>query len=434
MTVRQWSMALLILALSWPGLAGASGFFMAKFGGDLGYPTSFSAVSVYWNPAAMAYEPGSSILLESSVLYRRIDYERTMPGVDAPSNTGDARLRNWVVLPYIGMKSNFGLENVAPGLENIAFGVAAYPAYGMKTAWTDTDGPQRWQTISGNLVSWYVTAAVGIRLPKNFCIGFSLSYVRTDIETLRATNLVTAVDPGSFQVNVDYVDDPAGEGRTLVDVAANDVAYSIGWFWEPLEGLRLGMSYMSSIDVDASGSVTSVDHRGNVSEHDGSLTGTFPDSIHLGIEYYPIPQVGLRFGLSWVQWSLFDKQVLTAKNALGQGNHVVLEIPREYHDTFIIRGGVKYSPLDWLTIYVGAGWDQSPVPTRGLEGSLFDLDKVGVSGGLVLDPFKHMRLTLGYNHIFHLSETVSDSKHEPSANGTYSSVVDLIHGSVEFMF
>lgn len=430
-TIRTFLILLVFLA---PGPALASGFFMAKFGGDLGYPTSFSAVSVYWNPAAMAYEPGTSILLESSIMYRRIDYERSMPGVDDPSNTGKASLKNWVFLPYVGLKSNFGMENVAPGLKNISFGLAAYPAYGMKTAWEDPGGPQRWQTISGNLVSWYVTGAVGIRLPKDFCIGFSLSYVRTDIETLRATNLQTEIDPGTFQLKVGYTDDPVGEGRSLIDVGANDIAYSIGWFWEPVDGLLLGMTYMSGIDVHATGTVKNVDHVGNVTEQDASLTGAFPDSIHVGIEYYPIKSVGLRFGLSWVQWSRFNKQVLTAEDALGPGNDVVFEIPREYHDTFIIRGGIKYSPLDWMTIYIGAGYDQSPVPTRGLEGSLFDLDKAGVSGGFVFDPFRHMRLTIGYNHIFHFSTTVNDSKHEPSANGNYSSVVDLIHSSIEFLF
>ncbi len=66
----------------------ASGFLLSKFGGDLGYPTSFGAVSVFWNPAAMAYRPETSILLEHTLLYRRIDYDRKAPIVDDPSNTG----------------------------------------------------------------------------------------------------------------------------------------------------------------------------------------------------------------------------------------------------------------------------------------------------------------------------------------------------------
>jgi len=422
------------LAFLVPGISLASGFFMAKFGGDLGYPTSMSAVSIYWNPAAMAYEPGTSILLDNSLLYRKIDYERTNPEVDDPSNTGSAHLQNWVTVPFIGIKSNFGLEDVAPGLENISFGIAAYPAYGMKTAWEDPNGPQRWQTISGNLVSWYVTGAIGIRLPANFGIGFSVSYVRTDIQTLRATNLVTSIHGATNELDVRYTDDPHGEGRSLIDVGSNDVAFSIGWFFEPIKGLLLGMSYMSSIDVNASGKVSNADGFGNVKVQDATLTGTFPDSIHVGIEYYPIEDLGLRFGFSWVQWSLFNRQVLTAKDALGPGNDIVFEIPRGYHDTVIIRGGIKYRFVDWATAYIGAGYDQSPVPTSGLEGSLFDLDKVGVSAGFVFDPWKHLRMTIGYNHIFHLSTTVDDSEHEPPANGKYSSSVDLIHTSIEFMF
>lgn len=420
-----WLLGVLV-ALA-PGPAGGSGFYMAKFGGDLGYPTSPGAVAVFWNPAAMGLEPGTSILLENAFIHRRIDYERVLPDTDAPENVGRGRLRNWVFLPYVGAKSDFGLPVVT-------FGAAAYPVYGMKTAWSPQDGPQRWHSIDGNLVAWYVTGAVAVRLPWHLSLGVSVSYVRTTIETLRATSLATSLDPATGDLQVRYTDDPRSEGRTLVDVADHGVAYAFGVLWTPTPAVRTGLSYQSRVRANATGRVRIADPRGNVTDRSGSLAQTFPDSVHWAVEVSPTDRLGLRLGVSWVHWSLFDEQVLRVEDALGPGRPVVFRLPRSYHDAWIVRGGFKVRVWHWLTVYAGAGWDQSPVPPETLEASLYDGDKVGMSLGAVLVPWEHLRLTVGYNHVYYSTQEVARSRQQPSANGRYDGAVDIVHTNAEFVF
>lgn len=418
--------AALLVAAVGAAPAAAGGFHMAKFGGDLGYPTSTNAVAVFWNPGALAHAPGTDILLESTLYWRRIDYERRDPGVADPRNVGTGRLRNVVAVPFIGARSDFGLDVVH-------FGVAAYPAFGMSTYWEDEDGPQRWHSIVGNLSAWYLTGAAGVKLPFGVSVGASVSWVRTTIETLRATSLDIGLDPtGGLAVHA--TDDPANEGRTVVDVADDGVAWSFGVFWAPLPALHVGLSYQSRVRADATGRVRQADPRGTVTRSAARFTSTLPDALHVAVEVFPSERLGLRLGVSWVNWSLFNEQVLTVEDALGEGSDVRLVIPRRYHDSYIVRGGAKYRFLDWLTVYVGLGWDQSPVPARTLEGSLFDLDKIGLSAGAVFDPWEHLRLTVGYNHIFYLSADVRGSEQEPSANGHYEAAVDVFQASAELRF
>ncbi len=424
----RWSTPVLLLlylcAVAVP--ARAAGFLMSKFGGDLAYPTSLGAVSVFWNPAAMAFEPGTSVVLEGSLYFRRVDYERAEPQTDHPSNVGAARLDNVAFLPFIGAKSDFGLDCVS-------FGLAAYPLFGMRTSWEDPEGPQRWHTINGDLVSWYVTGAVGVRLPWNLSLGGSVSYVRTTIETLRATSITMGLDPETNRVSVAYGDDPSGEGRAWLDTGHHGVAYSFGVFFAPVAQLLIGISYLSRIEVDARGTLRQADATGLEERQSAGISQTFPDSVHLGVEYFPVERLGLRFGVSWVHWSLFDRQVLSVRDALGPGLDARSEIPRDWRDTVIVRGGARYRLFGWVTPYVGIGYDQGPAPGRTLEGALFDLDKIGFSIGAVIDPWKHLRLTVGYNRVFFLSKSVRGSVQQPSANGSYAGALDIVNLNIEFL-
>jgi len=421
------SLVALLAVLLAPAAARATGFHLSKFGGDLGYPTSPDAIAIFWNPAAMTQGKGTSILLENTLLFRRIAYDRTDPEVDDPSNVGPARLSNVILLPFVGAKSDFGLDL-------LHFGVAACPPFGMTTSWDPPDGPQRWHSVNGTLRAWYVTGAVAAKLPGNVSLGFSVSWVRTTIETLRATALVVSFDPATQAPTVGYTDDPAREGRALLDFQDDGAAYSFGIFWTPIPEVRLGLSYASRVEVSATGPVRQADAAGRVTEQRGRMVNTFPDAVHAGVEWDATERLTLRLGVSWVNWSLFDGQAVTVHDALGPGQDVRFALPRDYRDAFLVRGGAKYRFLDWLTVYLGAGWDQSPVPDHTLEGSLFDLDKVGVSGGAVFDVYEYVRLTIGYNHVFYIPVTVHGSRQTPSANGRYEGAVDVLHTSAELRF
>ena len=440
MAERRVVLVLLLAAVVLaPAAVSAGGFQITKFGGDLGYPHSTNAVSVFWNPAAMAARPGTSIVLESTFIFRRIGYDRTVSDFpNEPGNLGRARLDNVVAVPYFAAISDFGLDW-------LSFGIGTYVPFGTRSVWDDAHGTQRWSSINGYIYSIYVTGGAAVRLPGRVCLGFTVSYAHTLIQTLRAGSMTfeklpdLAGDP-SEPVRLAFLDDPHTESRLWVDVSDHGVAYSAGIYWEPVEGrVAIGLSYTSRLAVSATGKYRNAYYQpaadGSTYEtRDVRLDNTFPDAVHFSFIVWPLPELGIRLGLSWVNWSVFHRQRLYVDKAFLGKRDVIMDFPRRYRDTCVLRGGLQYRFLEWFTAYVGGGYDQSPIPPETLDATLFDLDKVGLSFGGVFDIGRYVVATVGYNHIFCLPETVEESDHQPSAAGDYECDLDVLHTSVEVAF
>ena len=88
--------ALLLAAMLAPRTASASGYSVARFGGEHGHPTTTNATAIYYTPAGIGMSEGIHAFVDVSAAWRRVTWEHSAAPTDDTSvdgaNTGRAKL------------------------------------------------------------------------------------------------------------------------------------------------------------------------------------------------------------------------------------------------------------------------------------------------------------------------------------------------------
>ena len=146
--------------------------------------------------------------------------------------------------------------------------------------------------------------------------------------------------------------------------------------------------------------------------------------------------IGLRFGdigvmgmTDYTTWSVIDANDTIAEegrdgstrcNVPGETSTCLLEIPRNLHNTFSARGRLDYHVLETTVLSLSAGYDPSAVDNEYLDPALYDANKwqIGLGGRHVVNDW--LELYLSYLYEIWPDQTVTESVHRPTANGTYT--------------
>ena len=171
--------------------AKASGFLNPRLADPQGHPALANPYALYFNPAALGGIQGTEIVVDGTLAYRTVDYDRaasalspSSPGAASdPSyraaNTGAAHAANLVTIPFLAASSDFGTRQFFAGVgAYVPFGGAVdfdQGASGGSQARGASDGAQRWAVINGVQRSLYTTGAVGFRIPE---VGLSFAIFR----------------------------------------------------------------------------------------------------------------------------------------------------------------------------------------------------------------------------------------------------------------
>lgn len=402
-------------ALSAPAAAQASGFLIARFGGEHGHVTGAHPSAIYYNPAGLALDSGWRLSIEGLVGYMHATYDRPAAAVDrvvAPgetaagtpeealaANAGRATLTNAIAIPaFLGVAADLGV----PGL---GVGAAMYVPFGGRGKWDENaafagshaypgavDGVQRWASIEGTSLLAYASLGAAWRVrPLRLSLGAAANLVRTEYSVVTAYNadgndhLVAST--GALQ-----------EGRILFEARDTTWSLGLGVIWEPTPGLRLGASYQSQPGfgpMTVAGTFTTKVGGSTPGVTQVELVQELPDVLRVGASWNA-PRWHVAYQIEWVRWSLFDRQcfldrndpdracVLTAQGAVDTANGgggVQANIPRDWHDAFAARvsGGWRAGRRLWLS--AGVTYDGSAVPARRLRADLLDAHKLILSAG-----------------------------------------------------
>jgi long-chain fatty acid transport protein len=439
------------LALLLAPSARASGFLNPRIADPHGHPALSNPYAVYFNPAALGGIEGTQIVIDGTLAFRTVDYNRASSAlspsaIQSPqdptyvaSNTGKAHAGNIAEIPFIAASSDFGRRDFFGGIgAYVPFGGAVEfdqrsEFAGNGSARGAVDGSQRWAVISAIQRSLYVTGVVGMRVPDaglSFALGGSL--VLSQIVHDQARNL-------------DGHDDIGSEGRALLDVKSTDAALSAGVYWEvlPKKKLRLGFSYA------ARPALGEMRMRGTLKQHytgeavkDVDFLQTYPDVIRFGLAARPWGDAfELRLDMEYATWSVFDHQCILERGSHctlqpnGADTHspeqIVLAIRRGWHDAGATRVGAGYFVDDKTEIYGGVGYDTSAVPTSTLEATYPDAFKIMGSIGARRQITQALTLGASYTHVYYLPVTTGHQYQSelfgvsrvPNEDGTYKSTV-----------
>ncbi|HET6611586.1 MAG TPA: outer membrane protein transport protein [Kofleriaceae bacterium] len=454
------------------GTAHAGGFATAKFGSVHGNAASGHPTAIYFNPAGLALSHGTRIYVEGLFAYREAAYYRppgaidtvTEPGQDATgtpeeavaANSGTAKLSNFLVSPFIGATTDFGLKNAG-------FGLALYAPFGGSATWDQNeafendqaypgavDGVQRWSVIEGQQRAIYISAAgaywfEGPRLS----VGGALSVVENDISTVRARNANGTDD-------LTTADGDVAEGRSLFEGSNFVLAAALGVTWTPVDKVRIGASYQSIPgfgEMELSGTLTNKFGAGMAGAEDTKLTQTLPDIWRLGVTYALNDKVELRAGGAFTRWSVFDDQCLMSDTDTAncdlmesgalepQGKQVIVNIPRHFKDNFTVGASGSYWLSPTVELFAGASFDSNAVPDETLEQAIIDMAKVTGTVGATLGIGDNLSVLASYTHVAYFERTVeprTSDPERPSRNpdgaGTYDQFVGFLNVGLGYQF
>ncbi len=469
----------LIVGTASPALAG--GFAVARFGGEHGHAASDHPTTIYYNPAGLARGEGTRIYLEGLFAYRTASYERPEGAVDrvvaegeaatgTPSeileaNAGRAELSDVIATPFAGVVSDLGIENLGVGLGvYVPFGGSA--SWSQNDAFADSaaypgavDGVQRWHVIEGEQRSLYLTAAGAYHIEAaDLTFGAGLNVVRNDTSTIRArtangTDHMTTGDGEIF------------EGRSLVDVSGTTLSIGVGAMWDPMEEMTVGVSYQSSPGFGThglSGTVTNKFGSGAASPVDIVLEQTLPDIARVGVAYR-LPRAELRLAGDYQRWSVFDNQCLIqdqpdarceltetgAVNEAAGGSGVVVNLPRNFRDTFGVRLGGSYWVTPPAEVFLSGAYDSNAVPDETLDPTVIDMNKFVANTGMRYTlPSQRLAVMASLTQVFYANRTTdprprdadgapiapSAPSRNPDSAGSYSQSVSIATIGVEGRF
>ncbi|MGH7735153.1 MAG: OmpP1/FadL family transporter, partial [Gemmatimonadales bacterium] len=161
----------------WGATASAAGFAAAHFGGEHGNVTETNALSLYYNPGAIAFGPNNDIIGDGELAIRHASWnhpkepvnpnDSALPAGNDFGNAGLATLTNVFGGPAVAGYHRFG---------NLAVGAGLFVPFGGKVNWDQdqnannpmfpraVDGVQRWHIINASLEFIYTTIGVAYKL------------------------------------------------------------------------------------------------------------------------------------------------------------------------------------------------------------------------------------------------------------------------------
>ena len=450
------------LWLAPPTSSHAGGFSTARFGGEHGHAASDHVTTIYYNPAGIALGKGTRIYVEGTLAYRTVDYDRDEGAIDNPgsatpdeaidANSGPAHLANILASPFVGIVTDAGVKGLGLGL-------ALYAPFGGQAEWDKNtayegdatypgavDGPQRWAAIEGHQRTIYITAGAAWTSPRrSVAFGAGLNLISSDLALVRARNATGTDD----LVNPDG---SVAEGRSLLEASDLTVGLGLGAMWMPTRKVRLGIGYQSMPgfgDMTLEGTLTNKFGSNPETAVDVVLLQRMPDVLRVSAEIEASDALVLRLAADWQRWSQYANQCLlpaddeamrctfrpdgSIDTAAGGSGQVIVNLPRDWTDTFSAKVGAGYHVSDKVEVGGSVTYDSNAVPDETMDPSLFDMDKVIVQLGGDVGLGDKLSLSAHLGQVVYFSRTTeprAEDPEPPSLNpdmaGTYSSSVTYL--------
>jgi long-chain fatty acid transport protein len=436
----------------------ASGFAFAHFGGEHGNVTEANPTALYYNPAGIGLSEDGHLFLDVQVAMRSLTWDHAQAPTDPTSppanlgSTGRAALFNVLGGPTLAATMRIG---------DLAVGAGVFAPFYGKQYWSrnsgavdpdyplTADGVQRWESISAELSSIYVTAGAAYRLGP-LSVGVSGNYIDTRIKFSRAQNLSGQQLPNALD-----------EGRSTVDVAGASGSYGAGILLEAVpRHLWMGASYQAQPGLGAQhldGSFSAATYPQNrppqyAPSQGVTLTQALPDIARAGLRVR-VGAVEVRAFGDYTRWSVMHSQCVattphpcavypSGADATGVGA-VLVNLRRNWNDTYGGRLGLSVWTSDRLEVFAGGGYETAATPDSTLDPSIADAANVLGSIGLVFAVTPWMHLTGSYTHIqFFDRDTTGLSTlanampptQQPDSGGVYRQWIGLFNTNLDVQF
>jgi long-chain fatty acid transport protein len=165
---------------------------------------------------------------------------------------------------------------------------------------------------------------------------------------------------------------------------------------------------------------------------DAASTIGLPDHANFGIVQAITPELDLRAGVTWTQWSSFQQELISFSNPK-QPPALMIE---NWHDTVTVGVGGSYKLNPATVLRAGFSYDETPVPDPAhRDARLPDASRYGIAVGAGYELTPSTTIDVAYQHLFGggvgLNVTTATGDH---IVGTTRLSADLVALQVSFRY
>jgi long-chain fatty acid transport protein len=179
-------------------------------------------------------------------------------------------------------------------------------------------------------------------------------------------------------------------------VTGNSLALGAGVIWQPADDVWVGASYQSQPGLGEQKLAGTLRNKFGPAATDVSdilLVQELPDVVRVGARYR-MDALELRLQGDYTRWSVFENQCLVGDApgancalsstgaTLPEADGVIVNVRRDYDDTFGVRAGAGYEVNAALDVGGSLAYDSNAVPDETIDPALMDMNKVILNLGL----------------------------------------------------
>ena len=339
------------------------------------------------DPSAIFYNPAGLTQLKRPEIYFNSVLSSTTRTFTSPAGEYTTAKHEIFAIP--------AFYATYPVHERVVLGLGYFSPFGLGTIW-----PPEWAgrnlTTMSRLQTYNVNPVVAVKILDNlsFAAGLDILWSRVKIE--RKTFQVAG-----RRLLTDLKTDYTGAGQGW--------GYNLGLLYEPVEDVKLGVSYRSEINVSHSGDLKVT----NANSVGGEAGLAFPPSVTWGLAYSGLKSFVFEFDVTWTGWSKFTNLQLNLTQPI-PGGIITIQQEKNWFDAWAFRFGGNYEIKPGMKVRAGYIYDMTPVPNSTFDPSIPDANRhIFTLGG----DMEIKRFTLGFAYNFILSENRSKAN-TLAINGT----------------
>ncbi len=290
-------------------------------------------------------------------------------------------------------------------------GLSVSVPWGLATKYPD-GWAGRYYALNTKLLTVNVTPVVAYDLMPGLTIGGGIQaqYAKgnlssaVDIGTIAALSSLPGAVPGT------------ADGTAAISAHGWGYGFVLGARAELDDGWTLGLSYRSAVHHTLNGPWTfTLDSVGFGAAIQGA-TGLFanttakakittPAELGMGLRKKFLDDWTLLAEADWTDWSSFKNLTAVAANPV-QPNDVTIA---NWKGSWLTSLGVEYAASDDISLRMGTGIDQTPIPSATLNVRIPDASRTWLAGGVTWHAAPDMDLKFSYAHLFNDTRTIDQT-------------------------
>lgn len=341
------------------------------------------AATAFANPAGMTRLTGSQLMVAAQPMYGDIKFD-TQSSTYGGGNGGNAG----------GFVPSGSLSYVHSVSSDLKLGVTVGSYLGLGVDFAD-DWAGRYYVQQEDFLTSVLNGAVGYRVNDWLSVGAGLSLVYGELD---------------LQTNINNVLDGGPDGRLKFKDTDTDTGWNAGLLIEPRAGTRVGLTYMSKVDLSYTDH-TSINGAGPLlnaalqtaafRNAESTFDYTLPNQVMLSGYHELTPDLALMADLGWQNWSQFGEigVSIDTKSATDTSLRNSTSLDAHFQDTWHAALGARYRFEPRWSVSAGFAYDSSPV-TNSNRTIILPLDRqYRYAVGLQYDWRKNITFGAAYEYL-----------------------------------